>query len=125
MAKKTQTLDDLAASAEAEIQKHARLYIELITATDDLAACEGERARRKLAAIARVCQQEHPATPGKPFSASAADGFAQVDPEYKGYKERCAALSLIRLQTEKALENQKLIAELRIALVRAHVGAGA
>lgn len=100
-------------------------------ATAELVAAQKQRAVNKLSAIARICRQDHPATPGKKFSASAADDFAQVDPEYAIYKETVARLERDKVSIEVyvedarfAIETARLRAELAIALVRAEIASG-
>jgi multidrug resistance efflux pump len=132
------SLSGLAGSAERAIAAHERAQKalhdksnDLAKAVDKLVAAQLERAGRKVAAVVRICAEDHPATPGKKFSASAADDYAQVDPAYASYKQEVALLERAKALAEHdvedakaALDGAKLRAELAIALVRASVGAG-
>lgn len=118
---KTKTLQDLSADAEQAINEHARLAAQIIASTSEHSEAERERALQKIGAVARLTGSDNPATPGKPFTASQAENYAQLDPAYAQYKERCASLSLVRLTDELAVQTAKLRAELAIALVRTEI----
>ena len=80
---------------DVELAEHAlRLYgaarIAHSEAVERLTNLQRERPTQKLAALVRLCGQDHPAT-GKKYSASQADDLLQLDWEYAAYKANVAA----------------------------------
>ena len=114
--------NSLAVMAENAIAQHAVARRHLVDVSTTLANLERQRSDRKMAAILRMCQAENPATPSKPFSASQAADFAQLDPEYAKYKLQVQNFGLAKLEAEIELESARLTAELRIALVKLEGG---
>ena len=87
----------------------------LVAVSEALAMAERQRPRQKLAAIARLVEQDHPAAPGKKFSVSQAESVCQLDPEYGAYKAEIAHLELAKLEAEIGLDAARLAAEYAIA----------
>lgn len=108
--------------AEQTINEYEKTGAKLGEVAETLANLERDRSIQKTGAILRLCQKENPATPGKPYSASQAADFAQLDPEYNRYKLQVQNFALLKLEAEVELQAASYRAELAIALVRQEGG---
>lgn len=118
----TERFSVLAAQAEVRIQEYEKAGVRLGEVSETLANLERDRSIQKTGAILRLCQKENPATPGKPYSASQAADFAQLDPEYNRYKLQVQSFSLLKLDAEIELQAARFRTELAIARFRAEGG---
>ncbi len=112
------TLSDAAAPAEVAIRFYDLAVVTHSEAVDRLTALEQARASEKLAALVRVCATTHPAT-GKNYSASQAEDLLQLDPGYADYRRRVVEAASAAREAEDEKLSARLVAQLRIALVRA------
>lgn len=122
MSSATSIITELSNAALAARREHLTAIKTLRTKTEAYTAAAAKRAPLKLAAVARIVQQDHPATPGKKFSASAADDYAQVDPTYAVYKREVERLELDRKEAELNVDAARLAAENAIADLNAARG---
>ena len=129
----TKTPEQLHAEAAYAIEQHGLVRHSYLLAKAGLAAAidsltleQAKRARLKLEAEARICEQDHPAKPtGKKFSANEASDVVQIDSAYAAHKAEVARLERVKYHAERdvedkayQVENARLKAELAISAFR-------
>lgn len=84
---------------------------------------EGQRAIEKDAAIRRIMETDNPLTQ-KPHSASSAEKIVEADAEYAAFLKDSRMVVVDKNHAFTKMQAAKLRAEMAIALLRSHDGAG-
>lgn len=85
---------------------------------------EAKRAVAKQNAVLRLLQTPNPASGDaqKPYSATAADSAASLDPEYRAYLRRQAEVVVEKNLTRTKAESARLRAQLAVAMLKSESG---
>ncbi len=114
-------LEHLAADAQGAINAFRDAAERHADALEALSRLQARRPARKMAALVRLCQTEHPAN-GKVMSVTQADDMLALDEEYAAYKSDVAVAELQARRTEDAKDTAWLQGQLAIARYKVEAG---
>lgn len=110
----------MAEDAISDYQHQGSLYADLAGEEMDR---EARRAIEKDAAIRRIMETNNPLTQ-KPHSASGAEKIVEADDQYAAFLRDGRTVVVDKNHTFTKMQTAKLRAEMAIALLRSHDGAG-